>query len=127
MDTTTAIAAFKALAQPTRLDTFRLLVRHEPQGIAAGELALELHVPQNTLSAHLAILARAEVVTSQRRGRQIIYRANLESLQALTLFLVQDCCGGDAELCRTVLADLGSCGAVSTDACEPVRPVEEEL
>ena len=53
------IDALSALAQTTRLDTFRLLVRREPEGVAAGELARLIDVPQNTMSTHLAILARA--------------------------------------------------------------------
>ncbi|RYF06886.1 MAG: transcriptional regulator, partial [Oxalobacteraceae bacterium] len=37
MDNEPAIAALGALAQGTRLDTFRLLVKHEPDGLPAGE------------------------------------------------------------------------------------------
>jgi hypothetical protein len=59
MDTELAIIALGALAQGTRLDVFRLLVRHEPEGMAAGAIARQLDVPQNTMSAHLGILARA--------------------------------------------------------------------
>jgi DNA-binding transcriptional ArsR family regulator len=59
METGSAIAALGALAQGTRLDVFRLLVRHEPAGMAAGEIARQLDVPQNTMSAHLGIRPRA--------------------------------------------------------------------
>src|SRR3546814_1566734 len=62
----------------TRLETFRLLVRHEPEGLAAGDIARSLDVPQNTMSAHLAILARAGLVRSERHSRSIIYRARSE-------------------------------------------------
>lgn len=103
-----AILALGALAQNTRLDTFRLLVKGEPEGIPAGELARLLGVPQNTLSAHLSILARAGLVVGERRSRSIIYRANLETFQQLTLFLVQDCCGGRDQLCAPLLDGLRS-------------------
>ncbi len=109
MDTDSAIAAFGALAQSTRLDVFRLLVRHEPDGLAAGEIARQLDVPQNTMSAHLGILARAGIVRSERRSRSIIYRADLDGLRALTLFLVKDCCAGNAELCAPLIAELTPC------------------
>ncbi len=99
MDNDSAISALGALAQSTRLDTFRLLVRHEPEGLAAGEIARRLDVPQNTMSAHLGILARAGLVKAERHSRSIVYRADLDSLRGLTLFLVKDCCGGDAALC----------------------------
>jgi ArsR family transcriptional regulator, arsenate/arsenite/antimonite-responsive transcriptional repressor len=103
------IAALAALAQPTRLNTFRLLVKHEPDGMAAGELARLTKVPQNTMSAHLTILARAGLIAGERHSRSIIYRANLDRFRALTLFLVKDCCGGRPELCAPLIADLTPC------------------
>jgi|SRR6185312_4256192 len=106
MDTLDALSALGALAQATRLKTFRLLVAHEPDGIAAGAVAHLVGVPQNTMSTHLAVLARAGLIVGDRRSRNIIYRANLERLRALTLYLVKDCCGGDPTLCAPLLADL---------------------
>ena len=98
-----------ALAQSTRLEAFRLLVRHEPEGVAAGELARLLDVPQNTLSAHLATLSRAGLIEGVRSSRSIIYRPNLERLRDLTLFLLKDCCGGNAALCAPLIAELTPC------------------
>ena len=109
MDNNTAIAALGALAQTTRLETFRLLVRHEPDGIPAGELARLIDVPQNTMSAHLATLSRAGLVTSERQSRSIIYRVDLDRLRDLVLFLLKDCCGGRADLCEPLLAELAPC------------------
>lgn len=109
METESAISALGALAQGTRLDTFRLLVRHEPDGLAAGEVARQLDVPQNTMSAHLAILARAGLIRSERHSRSIIYRADLDGVRALMLFLVNDCCAGNADLCAPLVAELAPC------------------
>jgi ArsR family transcriptional regulator, arsenate/arsenite/antimonite-responsive transcriptional repressor len=109
MESESAIVALAALGQPTRLDTFRLLVRHEPDGLAAGDIAGRLDVPQNTMSAHLAILARAGLVTSERRSRSIVYRVDLAGLRALMLFLVRDCCAGSPELCAPLVAELSPC------------------
>jgi ArsR family transcriptional regulator, arsenate/arsenite/antimonite-responsive transcriptional repressor len=109
MDNESAVATLGALAQGTRLDVFRLLVGHEPAGLAAGEIARRLDVPQNTMSAHLGILARAGLVRSERHSRSIVYRADLDGLRALTLFLVKDCCGGKAELCEPLIAELVPC------------------
>jgi DNA-binding transcriptional ArsR family regulator len=109
MDNESTILALAALAQSTRLDTFRLLVQHEPDGLAAGEIARQLAVPHNTMSAHLAILTRAGLIQAERQSRSIIYRANLERLRDMTLFLVKDCCGGNEELCAPLVADLTSC------------------
>jgi DNA-binding transcriptional ArsR family regulator len=110
MDSTEATLAFAALSQPTRLEALRLLVAAEPDGLAAGELARRLAVPQNTLSTHLAVLARAGLVSAERRSRQIIYRAALGEVRALALFLVKDCCGGRPELCGPLVEELASCG-----------------
>ena len=109
MDNDSAISALAALAQGTRLDAFRLLVHHEPDGLAAGEVARQLNIPQNTMSSHLAGLARAGLIRAERHSRQIIYRAELDQLKALTLFLVKDCCGGRAELCEPLIAELVPC------------------
>jgi DNA-binding transcriptional ArsR family regulator len=104
-----AMDALAALAQATRLDTFRLLVKHEPEGIPAGELARRVGVPQNTMSAHLAILARAGLIEGERQSRTILYRAKISAFQELTLFMIQDCCGGRADLCEPLIANLQPC------------------
>lgn len=109
MDDLQAITALAALAQPTRLVTFRLLVRKEPDGVPAGELARLVAVPQNTLSAHLAILVRAGLVTGERRSRSIIYRADLGRFGELVLFLLKDCCDGRSDVCAPLFADLTAC------------------
>lgn len=99
MDETEALLAFAALSQSTRLAVFRLLITHEPTGLPAGEVARCLDVPQNTLSTHLAILTRAELIEAERRSRSIIYRARPESVRALADYLMRDCCGGHPEAC----------------------------
>jgi DNA-binding transcriptional ArsR family regulator len=104
MESEQAILSLAALAQSTRLAVFRLLVKHEPDGLAAGDIARAIAVPQNTMSAHLAILARAGLVMSERKSRSIVYRANLAAFQGLTSFMVEDCCGGRAELCAPAAA-----------------------
>lgn len=109
MEQESAILALAALAQPTRLETFRLLVKREPDGLPAGDIARALVVPQNTMSAHLNILSRAGLVSSRRQSRIIMYRAEMEKLRELTLFLLKDCCGGNAELCAPLIAELTPC------------------
>lgn len=109
MEMNQAVTALSALALETRLDIFRLLVRAEPAGLAAGEIARTLDVAPNTLSSHLAILTRADLLQSERDGRSIIYRVRLDHLRTLILFLLQDCCGGNAELCAPILAELAPC------------------
>lgn len=118
MDNIEAIAALSALAQATRLDTFRLLVKREPDGIPAGELARLMGVPQNTMSAHLAILARAGLVIGERQSRSIIYRADLSRFREVALFLLKDCCGGRPDICAPLVADLTPCRSRKANAHE---------
>ena len=109
METITALLALNALAQETRLTVFRLLVRHEPDGLAAGEIARRVGVPQNTLSAHLSILARAGLIDSKRQSRSIRYRAALGPFRDLVGFLANDCCAGRPEICAPVMRELELC------------------
>jgi len=104
-----AIGALAALAHPTRLAAFRLLVQHAPEGLATGRLVELLGLTQSTLSTHLAILAKAGLVTSEKRGRNQIQRAGIDTLRALMTFLAKDCCQGRAELCEPLLAELACC------------------
>ncbi len=99
MDAPHALAALAALGQPTRLSIFRLLVRKEPAGLSAGALAEAVGCPHNTLSTHIAILARAGLVKGTREGRTITYRADAVGTRALIAFLVTDCCDGRPDLC----------------------------
>lgn len=109
MDSERAITAFAALAQSTRLDVFRLLIRSEPDGLPAGDIARHLAVPHNTMSTHLAILTRAGLIEAERQSRSIIYRAKLDAVRALAGYLIKDCCGGRPEVCAPLIADLTPC------------------
>ncbi|WP_019832399.1 ArsR/SmtB family transcription factor [Sphingomonas sp. PR090111-T3T-6A] len=109
METDDALAALAALSHPTRLDAFRRLVRHEPDGLATGDLVAASGLTQSTFSTHLAVLAKAGLVTSEKRGRHQIQRASIDTLRHLMTFLAKDCCAGSPELCEPLLADLTCC------------------
>jgi ArsR family transcriptional regulator len=109
MDAASALGALAALAHPTRLDAFRLLVRHEPAGLSTGALVEASGLTQSTFSTHLAVLAKAGLVTAEKQGRQQIQRASIEAVRELMTFLAKDCCEGRAELCEPLLAELACC------------------
>lgn len=118
MEIKDAIPSFAALSQETRLAAYRLLVRHEPEGLAAGEIARQLGVPHNTMSAHLATLARAGWVVSERHSRSIIYRANIQHMNEVVEFLVRDCCAGHPEVCEPPgYSTGGACTPSDGDLC----------
>lgn len=102
MDTTLTLKALAGLSQEKRLEAFRILVQYGEQGIAAGELSDKLGIPQNTLSFHLSHLSQAELVKSRKQGRSIIYFANLDTVQELVQFLLEDCCAMDKSTCKGV-------------------------
>jgi DNA-binding transcriptional ArsR family regulator len=99
MDQERTILALAALAQPTRLETFKILVAHAPDPVPAGDLARRLAVPHNTMSAHLGVLTRAGLIAAERQSRSILYRAEIAHLRDVLGFLLNDCCGGHPELC----------------------------
>ena len=116
-----AISALSALAQPTRLAIFRLLMKHEPVGITAGAIAETIGAPHNTLSSHLAIMVRAGLLRSSREGRTIIYRSDLDGIQTLLSFLVNDCCDGHPELCNLLAPVVGCSCAPSPNKMPRAR------
>ena len=99
MERSLALDALSALSHETRLDVFRLLVQKGPTGLPAGEIAEELDVLQNTMSTHLGILSRANLVKKTREGRVIRYCANYEVMRSLIQYLLEDCCAGDEVIC----------------------------
>ncbi|HEY2069207.1 MAG TPA: metalloregulator ArsR/SmtB family transcription factor [Rhizomicrobium sp.] len=114
METTDAVKRLSALAQDSRLEVFRLLVKAGPEGLAAGEIARELEIPANTLSAQLLLLSNAGLTAARREGRSIIYSANFEGMSDLLVYLTEDCCGGRAEICAPL-------AAVASRCCTPAR------
>jgi ArsR family transcriptional regulator, arsenate/arsenite/antimonite-responsive transcriptional repressor len=119
METEDVLAIFNALGQATRLEVFKLLIEHEPTGLAAGDIARHLKVPHNTMSTHLGVLARAKLIDATRQSRSIIYRARLGALQKLIGYLLTDCCGGKPEICVPILATMSpSCAPKSVEAVD---------
>ena len=88
------VQALAALAQPLRLQVFRALVVAGPRGLTPGAMSEGTGVPPNTLSFHLKELAHAGLVTQQRDGRFLIYRADFERMNGLLAYLTENCCQG---------------------------------
>ena len=104
MEQETAIEAFAALAQPSRMTIFRLLVRAGQDGLQVGEISRRLDIVTSTLSGHLSILRRAGLLKATRHQREIHYAANLSVVNDLIGFLLADCCEGQAENCSQILS-----------------------
>lgn len=94
MEENIAVAALAALAQPLRLRVFRALVGAGPDGMTPGDLGALLDVASSTLSFHLKELVHAGMVSQQRDGRNLVYRASLERMSQLMDYLAAHCCLG---------------------------------
>lgn len=88
-----------ALGHDTRLAIFRLLMRRHPVPVPAGEVAAALGLKPSTLSAHLATLAQAGLVTRDRAGTSLRYGVNMAEARRTFDALFLDCCRGRADLC----------------------------
>ncbi len=94
-----AIEGFGSLAQETRLAAVRHLLAVHPRSLPAGEIARLCEVPHNTMSSHLGILSRAGLISVEKDGRSMNYRADVDGFRGLLEFLSRDCCNGRPELC----------------------------
>jgi DNA-binding transcriptional ArsR family regulator len=106
MKETMIVRALAALAQEARLRIFRALVVAGSSGLNPGDLASELDVAPATLSFHLKELTNAGLITQERQGRYLVYRASFESMNELLAYLTENCCQGEA------------CGISETVACK---------
>ena len=95
MDTKQALAGLSSLAQESRLAVFRLLVQVGPEGMAASKIAERLDISPSSLSFHLKELSHAGLVTQERLGRYLIYRASFEQMNELLAYLTANCCQGE--------------------------------
>lgn len=96
LDESTAVKALAALAQAQRLRAFRALVVAGPEGLTPGAIAEQLGIAGSALSFHLKELSHAGLVTSEARGRNLIYRAHFGQMNALLGYLTEHCCEGGA-------------------------------
>ncbi|HEY0184150.1 MAG TPA: metalloregulator ArsR/SmtB family transcription factor [Rhodopila sp.] len=113
-----ALAALGALAQETRLDIFRLLVQAGADGLPAGQIGERLGLPSATLAFHLKELKSAGLVTFTRNGRSLIYAAVYPAMNALLLYLTENCCGRPTAGCLPVCLPEASCQP-SDATCQP--------
>ncbi|MPW15522.1 metalloregulator ArsR/SmtB family transcription factor [Paraburkholderia sp. CNPSo 3157] len=97
MDSKSAVKALAALAQESRLATFRLLVTAGPVGMSAGAIAEALGLPSPSLSFHLKELSYAGLIEGRSQGRHVIYSASYSNMQALIDFLLENCCAAQQE------------------------------
>lgn len=112
METKQVLAALAAVAQESRLATFRLLVEAGPAGMSASRIADALQLAPSSLSFHLKELTHANLAIPRQDGRFIIYAANFDTMNALLGFLTANCCGRNP--CSPVAGVTCDASAVTT-------------
>ena len=98
-----------ALAAPARLRAFRALVVAGPEGLTPGTMAESLAVAPSALSFHLKELTHAGLVSSEARGRNLIYHADFERMNGLLAYLTEHCCQGQTCLSASAIALCADC------------------
>lgn len=96
MEEAHVVRSLAALAQPMRLRIFRQLVVAGPDGLTPGVLTEALEVSSTSLSFHLKELAQSGLVSQERQGRNLIYRAAFDQMDSLLRYLTENCCAGEA-------------------------------
>lgn len=96
MDSAQVVTALAALAQPTRLAIYRLLVVCGKDGMAAGQIAEKLVVSPATLSFHFRNLSHAGLIASRQESRFVYYTANFTAMNEMLAYLTENCCTGEA-------------------------------
>jgi len=115
METKQATTIFEALSSDVRLSLFRLLVKYAPEGLVAGEIAKHLNVTNTNLSFHLKELLHAGLITMEKEGRFLRYRANIPAMLDVIAYLTAECCSGHPDQCRNYRAASSVSPAVLPD------------
>lgn len=100
MKTIEATKIFEALSSDVRLDMFRLLVKNAPDGLVAGDIARMLDIPSTNLSFHLKAVVHSGLVSVEREGRFMRYRANIPMMLDMIAYLTSECCWDNPEQCQ---------------------------
>ena len=115
MEKEETLTALSALAHEGRFDLFRHLIQAGPRGLAAGQLADAMDANFTTISAQLSTLAQAQLVSSERQGRSIIYKAEYGTIRGVIMALMADCCQGQPTIISPII------DAFSNPSCCPPK------
>jgi DNA-binding transcriptional ArsR family regulator len=122
METKKAAALFEVLASEARLAIFRLLIKHTPNGLVAGEIAHLTGIPKTNLSFHLKNLVHSGLADMERQGRNTRYRANIQLMLNIITYLASECCSEHPELCIPLCSQHG----IAPAFLPPDRRIKQE-
>ena len=122
MESKDVVSMLSALAHEQRLALYRMLVVAGPQGLTPGVMAERQQLPPATLSFHLKEMSHAGLVSAERQGRHLIYRAQFDRMQAVMAYLFENCCGLPAGAAACGPAGEPSCAPSGAPSCGPTPP-----
>jgi DNA-binding transcriptional ArsR family regulator len=114
MENKAATKLFESLSSEVRLNIYRLLVKHAPDGMVAGQIAETLGIPNTNLSFHLKALTQTGMLSVEQEGRFSRYRANIPLMLELIAYLTEECCSGNPDICLQYRDNSACCGTVLT-------------
>jgi DNA-binding transcriptional ArsR family regulator len=104
IDTTAAARFFRVLGDPTRLKILEFLTVEKR---TVGELVTMVGQPQPRISTHLACLRHCGFVSTERRGKEVVYRLAFNGLE--------DVLDGAAEALTPIAERLATCTRIGPD------------
>ncbi|MDD2839787.1 MAG: metalloregulator ArsR/SmtB family transcription factor [Rickettsiales bacterium] len=93
----------QSLGNIVRVKIFKLLIKYDKVGLCSTGIAKELSIPQNTISFHLAKMKNADLVTSKKEGKNVIYNIKKGTFEKLQEFLFKDCCSKNERICEKII------------------------
>lgn len=124
METKHATTVFEALSSDVRLELFRLLVKNAPDGLVAGEIAKRLDVPSTNLSFHLKAILHAGLISVEKEGRFLRYKANIPLMLDVIAYLTAECCAEHPEACKEFRA--ASCAPAAVFSERPPQKTKSD-
>ena len=127
MKTEDATRIFEALTSEDRLNIFRLLVKHAPDGLIAGEISQLAGIPKTNLSFHLKAIVHSGLASMEREGRNTRYRASIPLMLEVIAYLTAECCSGSPGYCRQCRTESGIDTGLLPACCESREPQDGEM
>lgn len=118
MESKEATLIFEVLSSQARLAIFRLLVKHAPDGLVAGEISRLLDIPKTNLSFHLKSIVYSGLAGMEREGRNTRYRANIPLMLQTIAYLTEECCSGNPGQCQIYRAESGVAPGLLPSCCD---------
>jgi predicted transcriptional regulator len=99
LDSKIAVNLLSLLGSDIRLSIFKMLIKAGKCGLKPTYISETLDIKPNKLSFHLSGLKKSQLIDYTKKGRELTYFANYQTINQLVEFLFENCCDGDKEDC----------------------------